>query len=684
MYARVKGRCGRTPVPAPGDEQGLTVSVGCANGGREEAERVGASEAPFTSDIEHYRVLIETLPAFIWTSRADGSLEYCNRRLLEYAQRALKDIAGHAWLDLVAPEDLERTRAAWAHALRTGEPLEIEYRMCCAADGSYRWFLVRGEPMRDAQGAIVRWFGTATDIERQKLIEQALARTDALLQHSQRAARVGSFMAEYPDPTRGAEGNVEWSDELYRIFGYEPGEVPKLRASLLPRIHPDDRQRVSGAIDEAIREQRALEIEYRIVRDDGVRTVYSWAEFDPGPPRRIWGTCQDVTEQRHATTELREADRRKNEFLAILAHELRNPLAPIRQSVVVARSARASDAQRQRAFEIIERQVEHMARLLEDLLEASRISHGRLELRREPTTLGAALLSAVETARPLIQARSHNLTVDVPDESIWLDADPVRLAQIFTNLLTNAAKYTDPYGRIALRVRVEGATASVSLSDNGIGISPEQLPRVFDMFAQAHPILERTQGGLGIGLALVRGLVALHGGTIEARSAGLGHGSEFIVTFPILAAGAPTARNGKSPTATERIVRRLLVADDNPDAADSLAMTLRLLGHEVEVAHDGRQALAIASILHPDVALLDIGMPEINGYELARQIRSEPWGRDMKLIAVTGWGQEEDRRLALEAGFDEHLTKPIDPKRLVGLVEAPGPDAQDGPARAAQ
>ncbi len=655
------------------DRQDLTVGVGRAVDRGFEAERRSALNAPFGSDIEHHRALVETLPALIWTSRPDGSVEYCNRRLLEYAQRTFEQVAGHAWLDLVAPEDLERTRAAWTQAFRTGERFELECRMCCAWDGTYHTFLVRGEPMRDAQGAVTRWCGTATDIERRKRMEQALEQTDALLQHSQRAAHVGSFMAEYPDPDHGREGMAQWSDEFYRILGYEPGKVRPSRAALVARIHPDDRERVTTAIDEARRDHRAFEVEHRIIVDDEVRTLHGWADFDAGPPERIWGTCQDVTEQRHATTELREADRRKNEFLAILAHELRNPLAPIRQSVVVAKSARASQAQRLRALEIIERQVQQMAHLLDDLLEASRISHGRLELRRQPTTLAPALLAAVETARPLIESRSHTLTVDVPQEPIWLDADPVRLGQIFTNLLTNAAKYTEPQGRISLRVGSDEQQAIVSVRDNGIGISPEMLPRVFDMFSQAHSALERTQGGLGIGLALARGLVTMHGGSIEARSAGLGHGSEFTVRLPTLPPSSLPAKPIGVPTAKAPRALRILVADDNSDAADSLAMTLKLLGHELEIAHDGRQALAIAAIIHPDVGLLDIGMPEFNGYELARQIRSEPWGKHMRLIAVTGWGQEEDKRLALEAGFDEHLTKPVDPERLISLIEAQSP-----------
>ena len=651
------------------EHRDCTVSVDSAAGGRiGPGCRDVPREAPAVV-VNDYALIFEALPAFIWTSSPAGQLEYCNHRLLDYAKRSLSEVAGDGWLALVHPDDLERTRAAWTHAMGTGGRLEIEYRLRCH-DGSYRWFLVRGEPMRDRSGAIERWCGTATDIEKLKRLEQAVAHSEMLLRRSQRSAHLGSYVVEIPDMRDPSRNRSQWSDELYRIFGYEPGSVEPGTQSVIQRVHPDDRERISAAVHEAYRVQKPFELEYRVLREDGVRTVYAWGEFEASVPLRLWGTCQDVTEQRHASTELREADRRKNEFLAILAHELRNPLAPIRQSVVVAQNRSASEAQRQRAFEIIERQVAHMARLLEDLLEASRISHGRLELRKERTTLGGALLTAVETARPLIEARGHSLTVDVQEETIWLDADPMRLAQIFTNLLTNAAKYTNPQGRIVLRVTVEGELATVSVRDNGVGISPELLPRVFDMFSQAHPALERTQGGLGIGLAIARGLVALHGGGIEARSAGLGCGSEFVVRLPLLLSRADRSAGSGAHAATDHSMRRILVADDNPDAAESLAMTLRLMGHEVEVAHDGRQALAIAGIYHPELALLDIGMPELNGYELARQIRAESWGASLTLVAVTGWGQEEDRRRALEAGFDEHLTKPVDPARLTTLIES--------------
>ena len=302
-----------------------------------------------------------------------------------------------------------------------------------------------------------------------------------------------------------------------------------------------------------------------------------------------------------------------------------------------------------------------MARLLDDLLEVSRISRGSLELRRRQLEFSATLSAAIETARPRLEAKRHTLTVDLPDEPIILYADDVRLSQILSNLLTNAAKYTDAGGHIRVRATCESGRLIVSVRDDGIGISAEMLPKIFEMFSQAHAALTRAEGGLGIGLSLVRGLVELHGGTVEARSAGLGSGSEFIVQLP-LETGSVAPPNEQAAATVTVVPRRVLVADDNADAADSLAQLLRLQGHQVDVARNGEEALCLAATSHPEIAVLDIGMPKCNGYEVARRIRAEDWGHELMLIAVTGWGHEEHKRQALAAGFDRHMTKPVDPE----------------------
>jgi signal transduction histidine kinase/CheY-like chemotaxis protein len=379
-----------------------------------------------------------------------------------------------------------------------------------------------------------------------------------------------------------------------------------------------------------------------------------------------------MAEARRAERELGEADRLKDEFLATLAHELRNPLAPIRTAAQLLARPRLGAAEVERASSMITRQVRHMARLLEDLLDVARITRGQLELRRERVALQSVVAAALEMARPEIDARQHVLDLLLPEEAPQLDADPVRIAQVLTNLLTNAAQYTPPGGRIRLQARLEGAECVLMVCDNGIGLRPEALARIFRSFSHQQPALERANGGLGVGLALARGLVELHGGSIVARSEGPGQGSEFVVRLPAArparpGPGLPPADAGGAPSTA---ARRVLIADDNVDAAESLAILLRLAGHEVRVAHDGPCALRLAIDERPDVVVLDIGMPGMNGYEVARCLRREEWGRALRLIAVTGWGQDEDRRRALAAGFDSHLTKPFEPESLEALVGA--------------
>jgi signal transduction histidine kinase/CheY-like chemotaxis protein len=365
---------------------------------------------------------------------------------------------------------------------------------------------------------------------------------------------------------------------------------------------------------------------------------------------------------------LRDADHRKDLFLATLAHELRNPLAPIRTAVQILSSPQLPADRLHWVQSVIQRQAKHMALLLDDLLDVARITRGKLVLKTERVTLNSVVDAAVETARPLLDDKKHRLTVILPGDVPVLTADPLRLSQVLSNLLTNAAKYSNPGGQIRLACDVDGNVVNISVKDNGIGIPAEALPRIFEMFSQVDVTSARSGGGLGIGLSLVKGLVELHGGTIEARSRGPGQGSEFIVHLRL---GTDTSavhatEADAQPPALEG--HRILVADDNQDAADSLAMLLGLAGHEVRVAHSGRAALALAQAFRPDTALLDIGMPDLNGYEVAQELRRAPWGSDICLIALTGWGQDSDRRRSNSAGFNHHVTKPVDPATLQALM----------------
>jgi signal transduction histidine kinase/ActR/RegA family two-component response regulator len=376
----------------------------------------------------------------------------------------------------------------------------------------------------------------------------------------------------------------------------------------------------------------------------------------------------DESEQRMQS--LREADRRKDDFLATLAHELRNPLAPIRHAARLLQMSGLEESQAQAARDIISRQVARMALLLDDLLEVSRVTLGRVELRRERVSIASLVRVAVETSKPAIEQKRHELAVDLPVTGMELEVDPLRMSQALSNLLTNAAKYTDPGGRIALKVRCEEGEAVFTVQDSGIGISAAALPTLFEMFSQVESAIDRSEGGLGIGLALVKGLVRLHGGTVHAASEGPGKGSTFTLRIPgCRPEASPELGPGGQGLAPQGERRgRILVVDDNTDAASSLAMVLRSAGHTVLTAGGGEEGLALGASMHPDVVLLDIGMPDLNGYDVARRMRFTDWGRNCMLVALTGWGQKEDVERAHGAGFDFHMTKPADPERIERLV----------------
>ena len=390
--------------------------------------------------------------------------------------------------------------------------------------------------------------------------------------------------------------------------------------------------------------------------------------------QRQYQIRQHLAERLHVEEALRDANRRKDEFLAVLAHELRNPLAPIRNSLHILRMTVQNPAI-ERVTETLERQVNHMVRLVDDLLEVSRITRGKIELRKELVEVAAILRSALETSRPLIDAAGHQLNLAIPPEPLMLEGDPIRLAQVIANLLNNAAKFTEPGGQIWISVRREAATVAISVRDTGGGIPPDMLPRVFEMFTQVDRRANRAQGGLGIGLALVKNLVEMHGGNVAVHSDGIGQGCEFVVRLPLSVARLSNDLPGnEAGPANTPASRRILVVDDNRDAANSLGMLLKLIGADVQIAYNGSDALEAFATCKPAVVLLDIGMPGMDGYEVARRIRQEPHSGDVTLIALTGWGQEEDRQRSRAAGFDHHLVKPPEfstLKTLLVSLEAP-------------
>lgn len=408
------------------------------------------------------------------------------------------------------------------------------------------------------------------------------------------------------------------------------------------------------------------------------RRAGEWELLESSPLRIAKDELRRLNEElehrvQDRTAELQGALRARDEFMAMLAHELRNPLAPIRNAAQVLRLLTPPDAHLSWARDVIDRQVLHLSRMVDDLLDVSRVTRGRVELQKQEVELATLLAQAVETSRPLIDERRHTLHLALPQEPVHLDADVTRLSQVMSNLLNNAAKYMEPGGRIWLSAEVQGTEALLRVRDEGVGIPAEMLSRIFDPFMQVDRSLDRSEGGLGIGLALVRSLVEMHGGSVEASSDGPGHGSEFTVRLPVLRAGeAPEPRAESSPKEGPAPAgRRILVVDDNLDGAESLSMLLELAGHEVHLAHDGEEALARFETVRPEVVLLDIGLPKLDGFEVARRLRGDGKNRDILLIALTGYGKEGDRALSREAGFDHHLVKPVEPSTLMDLLVRP-------------
>ena len=431
-------------------------------------------------------------------------------------------------------------------------------------------------------------------------------------------------------------------------------------------LHPDDRAETARLWQHSLATGEANLREQRFRRADG---EYRWHLSRTVPMRDaagkvvMWiGSSTDIHEGK-------EADQRKDEFLAMLAHELRNPLAPIRNMLEVMKRADGNSDLLQPAMSTMERQLRHMTRLIDDLLDVSRISQGKISLRREKVELTAVVRQVVEACRPYYEAAKQELVVTLPPQPVYVEADPVRLAQVFGNLLHNASKFSKPGGRISLAGERQGAEVVVAVKDSGIGIPPEMLPKIFEMFMQGDQTLERNHGGLGIGLTLVRRLVEMHGGSVQASSEGVDRGSEFVVRLPVLIERRKALSvNPVVGEPTPVTARRILVVDDNHDSADTLSMLLQLTGNQTQVAFDGVEAVEAATSFRPDVILMDLGMPRLNGYEAARKIREQPWGKCMVLVALTGWGQDEDRKKTAEAGFDGHLVKPVEFAELTKLL----------------
>jgi PAS domain S-box-containing protein len=633
---------------------------------RRAAEALRKSEDRFVRFMQH-------LPGLAWIKDEQGRYVYANDVALKAFGMPRDALCGRTDEEIFPPATAAQFRENDQKALASGagvrvvETLEHE-------DGVLHHSLVSKFPIPGTDGGSALVGGMAIDITEERL-------TQAVLEESEERFRATFEQAAVGIAHVGPDGRwLRVNRKLCDIVGYGPDELVALTFQDI--THPEDLEADLAQVRRLLAGEIATySMEKRYFRKDGslvwINLTVSLVRTPRGQPKYFISVVEDDTDRkaledrlRDQAEQLRQADRRKDEFLATLAHELRNPLAPLWHGLGLLQLAGDDRATAEKAQAMMERQLAQMVRLIDDLLDVSRITRGKLELRRERVELASVIQSAVEGSRPLIEASGHELTIGLPSEPIWLDADPTRLAEVFANLLTNAAKYTDGGGHVWLTAERSSGEVIVTVRDTGIGIAHEHLPRLFEMFSQVAPALERSQGGLGIGLSLVKGLIEMHGGSVAARSEGLGKGSEFIVRLPLAAGGlsghesspAKRVKGARAPTC------RILVADDNRDAVTSLTLFLRLEGHEVHAAHDGQEAVEAAAWFRPELCLLDIGMPKLNGLQVARHIRSQPWGKNVVLVAITGWGQQEDKRRATEAGFDYHLTKPVDPAALEQML----------------
>jgi PAS domain S-box-containing protein len=637
-------------------------------GEAESTERRRAEDALRASN-RQFGQLVEAMPQIAFMSAPDGASRYINGRWAAFTglDPAESDL-DRSLLDVVHPDDHDRLTSTWAASLASGTEYECQFRLR-RHDGEYRWFLARAVPVRDEHGTLTAWFGTSTDIEDQKRSEESLRRGESEYRSLFENAGVGN--AEIDLET----GRFVRVNRTYcAITGYDADAL--LGMTYLDVTHPDDRDRTHGLVEPFLREHAgAFEMEKRYVRRDG-RTIHvqvcgTLIRDADGRPIRLLGCVEDITQRRRIEEERRDADRRKDEFLAMLSHELRNPLAPIRNALSVLSLADADPGATAWAREVIDRQTGVLTHLVDDLLDVARITQGKVTLHRATVRLAGVVTAAVEASQPLIDARRHRLEVDLPDEPLYVDGDTTRLSQVVLNLLNNAAKYTPDGGHIRLSLAREADRAVLRVADDGDGLAPETLATAFDLFTQADRSLDRAQGGLGIGLTLVRRLVELHGGCVDAHSDGPGLGAEFVVRLPLVPApAAPVTPPGGVPRLTDAAIRplRILVVDDNHDAADTLARLLRRLGHEVHTCYDGQEACRQALAFAPGVVLLDLGLPGLDGFEVARRLRREPALDGLRILALTGYGSESDRRRAVEAGFDGHLVKPVALDQLLQLL----------------
>ncbi|WP_156885522.1 PAS domain-containing hybrid sensor histidine kinase/response regulator [Massilia niastensis] len=628
------------------------------------------SEMALKLNEERFRSLVTASTQIVWQCGGDGAVHEDSPSWRAFTGRTQEQMAGFGWRDAIHPDDRQRSVDHWGACVAGKRPYETEQRLL-RFDGQYRWTLVRAVPLFHPDGAIREWVGTHTDIQDRKEAEIDRQRFVSLAERSTDfIGMCGADMVPF-FLNQAAIDMVGGAREML------------LSITVDQFMHPDDRAFIMDSFFPQVARDGHAEAEIRFrhfVTGEPIWMIYSvYALFDVHGKIDGYGTVsRNITERklgeeqlRHLATDLSAANNRKTEFLATLAHELRNPLAPLRTGLDLMRLANHNGTVLDKAHDMMDRQLRQMVHLIDDLMDISRINSGKIELKRTRVEIKAVVASAIESVLPMVESAHHKLDVVMPEQGIWLDADPTRLAQILVNLLANACKYTPNGGLIALTMHLEGdAGLVIAVRDSGIGIPRASLDEVFEMFSQVSQNMGRAQGGLGIGLALVRSLVRLHGGAVSADSAGPGHGTTVTVRLPVMAVSEPgPGRQGaRSLPAGGAVKLRVLIADDNVDAATMLAALLETAGHAVTVVHDGHAALRAARDGCFELLILDIGMPGLTGYEAAAEIRKLPHMRHALLAAHTGWGAKDDRARALGAGFDAHLTKPAGMEDIEHLI----------------
>ncbi|MEJ7597590.1 MAG: ATP-binding protein [Kofleriaceae bacterium] len=653
----------RTPRRWTPDEIGLIGSVVARCW--EALERARATRALQDSEAR-YRTMVEASPDCVKLIGADGMLLQINPAGLRMIEAdAGQPVIGRSIYDVVAPEHRE-AYCRFNERVCSGHSEGLGFDVITLG-GQRRTLEVTAVPLPAPGGGFMQ-LGMTRDVSQRVAAQTALTESRARLDYAVRLSGVGFWYCDLPF------NDLEWDARVKQHFFLGPDARVTID-TFYDRMHPEDREPTRVAIDVSITNHSSYDVVYRTV--DPASGAIKWIRAlggamytADGTPLRFDGVTVDVTANAQLNHRLRDQDRLKDEFLATLAHELRNPLAPIRTGLSVLQHG-GDEHDLRHVREMMSRQLGHLVRLVDDLLDISRVTLGKVTLVKQRLDFRSVLDSALETARPLVEANGHELVVQLASEPMPLEVDPTRIAQVIANLLSNAAKYTPRGGRIEIGAKSDGTRVSIHVSDNGVGIPGDLLPRVFEMFMQATQSIDRSQGGLGIGLTLVRNLVKMHGGTVEAHSPGPGHGSTFTVTLPLDASAVATVSEAPALPVTRGM--KILVVDDNIDGAETLAMLLELTGNETRMAHTGRTALAVASEFHPDVVLLDIGLPELDGYEVARHLRSDPLLPQPLLVALTGWGSDEDRQRAQHAGFDRHMVKPVDSAHLAEVLASVRP-----------